>query len=221
MNLIRRTSFLLFLIGAICLSGFQQTERSFDEQEMAEYAQNPQFAKYLELNVQPPSIWDQIWWWLLSLWEEFWSDPLRADLTWFIVAIALLGIGVFYLLKLGFNKPITGSVSVESTRIHLTPDSSIDFKDEMTRALEARDFRLAIRFLYLHSLTQLSDKGLVRFQDWKTPLDYQFELSEENRKPYERLASLFEYSWYGDFEVNRADFDKGTNYAQMLEEIDA
>lgn len=220
MNLTRKTSFLFFLVLAAGLLAFQPADRSFDEQEMAEYAENPQFAKYLELNVQPPSIWDQMLWWLERLWAEFWSDPLRADLTWFIIAMAVLGVGVFYLLKLGFTKAVVTSQNHNHGSLHISPNSSIDYQIEMKNALLDKDFRLAIRFMYLDVLLGLSSKGLIKFQDWKTPLDYQLELPEQSRESYQKLASLFEYSWYGDFKVDRSDFDKGTNYAQMLDELE-
>lgn len=220
MILIRRVSFFFFFLGAIILSAFQTDLRTFNQVAMQAYADDPTFARYLELNVKPVSIWDRIMWWLQRLWGEFWSDPLRADLTWFLVALILLAIGVFYFLKLGYNKAVVASSPKQSSVLDLVPEASENFDIRMDDALKSRDYRMAIRFLYLKCLLKLSERSLIRFQDWKTPLDYQMELPNRGQEAYRNLASLFEHSWYGDFEVNRSDYDKGNNYAEMLDELE-
>ncbi len=60
------------------------------------------------------------------------------------------------------------------------------------------DFNLAIRFLFLKTLKNLSDRGFVSFTIEKTNQEYLKEMIQNPRfKEFEDLIRNYEYVWYG------------------------
>ena len=67
-----------------------------------------------------------------------------------------------------------------------------------------------MRLLYLRSLKQLSDNGLINWQINKTNTDYISEIADNTqREAFKQLTLQFEYAWYGDFLIN------GDNYKRI------
>ena len=184
---------------------------------MSAYAGSRDFG-YMEMTIKPISFWDR----LLDIFEKLFNqlirDPIRSDLFWGIISLIILGLGVFYILRMKFKSALVSSSQNMNSMLVESEGQQVDFDQLMGNALERKDYRMAIRYLYLKALNTLSDEGVIHFKEWKTSYEYQSELPDSARENYSKLALLFEYSWYGDFGVQRTDFDKGTNYAQILEE---
>jgi hypothetical protein len=197
---------------------FQGEERQFDEDAMEAYSNDPQYA-YMTYQMQPPNIWDRLKWFLVDLWNEFWNNPVTSRLTIWIFILTMLGIAVFFVLRMKFRSAIVdSSATLAPDSIITLDDERIDYNALIALALSENDFKNAIRWLYLKGLVQLAQKNKIRLAEWKTPYDYQTELTGNSVDPYAKLCLLFEYVWYGEFDVKRADFDKGKNYLEMLEE---
>jgi hypothetical protein len=77
------------------------------------------------------------------------------------------------------------------------------------KAISAKDYRLAIRYWYLHTLQILGEKDLISLAPQKTNHQY---LRELNDKPYSanfsKLTLQYEYVWYGEFKLDNAMFSK-------------
>ena len=55
----------------------------------------------------------------------------------------------------------------------------------------------------------MSDKGAIEWDIEKTNSDYLSEIqSEDLKKDFRFLSYVYEYSWYGEFEINDTDFSK-------------
>ena len=79
----------------------------------------------------------------------------------------------------------------------------IDFKDKLMNAEKNKDFRSAIRYQFLNVLKKLSDKKQIDWNTEKTNHDYLKELKTESSKTnFAELLYIFEYVWYGEFEIN-------------------
>lgn len=84
-----------------------------------------------------------------------------------------------------------------------------DFKKLTADAEKNGEFRLAIRYYYLWLLKNLSAAELIEYDVEKTNSDYQFEIaSEATKKQFAYTSYLYNYIWYGEFDVDDADFDK-------------
>ena len=217
---IRRIRLFLFsiIIGIFSVFGSVNSDRSFDENAMKAYAADPQYA-YMNYEIKPPTIWDQIMWFFADLWAEFWRNPVTSRLTIWLFVLGMLGVAAFFIIRMRFKGVFENSNSqinvIESLSIE---DERIDYNDLINKSLSQNDFKNAIRWLYLKGLVSLAMKERIRLAEWKTPYDYQIELTGKTIEPYAKLSLLFEYVWYGDFDVKRADFEKGRNYLELLEE---
>src|SRR6185369_2616844 len=83
----------------------------------------------------------------------------------------------------------------------------INYQREIEKAVNAKDYRLAVRLMFLRLLKQLSQKKIIEYEQERTNLEY---LSELNATGYYndffRLTRNYEYVWYGKFDVSRETF---------------
>lgn len=85
--------------------------------------------------------------------------------------------------------------------------SGIDFDARIRQAKESRDFRLAVRWLYLKQLYLLNENGKITWQPYKTNMDYSNELAGSPlRQPFRELSKIYEYVWYGDYPMSGERF---------------
>lgn len=83
----------------------------------------------------------------------------------------------------------------------------MNFEKEIQKAVAEKNFRLAVRLLYLRTLRDLSDKNLISYTHEKTNADYLFQLAGTSYyKSFFRLTRDFEYTWYGQFELSQENF---------------
>jgi hypothetical protein len=83
----------------------------------------------------------------------------------------------------------------------------VDLDELMARYLELRDYRAVVRLMYLKTLKALSDCGLILWKIDKTNYDYLFELAGSPlKKEFAELTRIFEYLWYGNFNIPEEAF---------------
>jgi hypothetical protein len=92
---------------------------------------------------------------------------------------------------------------------------AINYQKEIDKAARQENYRLAVRLMFLRLLKNLSEKNIIQYNQGKTNLDYLLQLHPTRYyKDFFRITRNYEYSWYGQFEVNeqayhiiRNDFD--------------
>ena len=97
----------------------------------------------------------------------------------------------------------------------------INYEQEISKAIAAKNYRLAVRMLYLRTLKELSDRQLIQYTNEKTNSDYLFQLSgTAYYRNFFRLTRNFEYTWYGKFEHSQDSFgliqNDFSNFKQQL-----
>lgn len=106
--------------------------------------------------------------------------------------------------------PVEAGDSVDAGEIDLHSEEIVASQlpeDEWMRLAREQmskgDTRLAVRALFLATLSKLGEDGLLRIARFKTNRDYRVELSrkarkaEELRRAFEENTRLFERAWYG------------------------
>lgn len=80
--------------------------------------------------------------------------------------------------------------------------------DKLIRdAISMRDYRLAIRYMYLRNLKLLSDRNYIDWAENKTNYSYQSEIQNKDiRDRFLATTILFDYIWYGEFPIEESDF---------------
>ena len=81
----------------------------------------------------------------------------------------------------------------------------IDFEASIAQALREKDYRQAIRLLYLQTLKRLSDADTINWQPSKTPMQYARQVG--NRE-FSELSRLFILVRYGNHEANESLFQQ-------------
>ncbi len=184
--------------------------RSFDDKALQDLKKNKDF-QYDRLVEPPKSLWERFWDWVWWQITQIMRTKRGRTTVW--SALLLLGVAaiVFFVVKvMGMNK---GGLFARGSGSDLPYTSTgedintISFDEAINKAIDNKNFRLAIRLLYLQSLKHLADKGYIDWQINKTNNDY---ISEVFGKPWQslfkKLTYNFEYSWYGEMNVAEDDF---------------
>lgn len=90
-----------------------------------------------------------------------------------------------------------------------------NFDDELSAALSAGDFALAVNLRYLMALHDLNEYHALQWMEWKTPMMYVAEIqqcSEELR----RLTLSFLYIKYGHYPATQEVYDEAVSFYDQL-----
>jgi len=134
---------------------------------------------------------------------------------------------VFIIVKAILNKEgrwIFGKRSDKFTIPFESTEENIyetDFNELITKAIKAQNYRLAIRYYYLMLLKKLSDVALIVYDPEKTNADYHNELKTTKIAPdFTYTSYLYNYSWYGEFQMTRPEFQQAENaFNQLLKKL--
>lgn len=185
----------------------------FDEKALDKYRADRDYQYNDKTIGNELSFWDRFWnWFWRNLFGSLSVNPgLGTFLKYFFLILAI-GALIFFVMKLlgmdmgsmllgkSRKTPLAYTESVEN--IH-----EINFDEEIEKAISNHNYRLAVRMLYLRSLKQLSDNGLIQWQPEKTNSTYVYELNNPSvRQSFVSLTRQFEYVWYGGFNIDGAAF---------------
>ncbi len=158
----------------------------------------------------PPSLWDVFKHWLLKQMSQLFKGDAADILENAIYAISV-AIVIFLALKL-MNIDLRG-LFYSTKKLH-----GLEFRQEelltvdelshlIADAVSKKDYRRAVRYLFLRALKDLAAQGLIVWRIDKTNRDYVHELKRPDLKSLlADLARLFEHVWYGEFELSDSDF---------------
>jgi len=166
-----------------------------------------------------------------TAWERFWSaigrffsnlfdfgDGTRAlsgiEIFMKIIAILIILFVVYLIVKIIINKEggwIFGKSAKKITVSEITEEDihSLDFNTLITKAKNEKNYRLATRYYYLWLLKTLTDRNIIEWDIEKTNGDYSNEISDlQLKSEFQFLSYVYEYSWYGEFDLTQTDFEK-------------
>jgi len=149
-------------------------------------------------------------------------DPGMYRTVEILIYIILIIIAIVIISKLFLNTYTTSFFSKKSK--DLAPISfeeehieQIDLDLLINNALTQLDYRLAIRYMYLKTLKNLSLKNLISWHFDKTNIDYQNELTSQNlKKQFGGVSYLYDHIWYGEFALNEDGFLKAKKEFDQL-----
>ena len=190
--------------------------RHFDKAALKSYNTQKEF-QYHEGGYEGESLWTWFWRWFWSLFD---FDRTAGNLLGYILNYLLIALGVAALVFLIFKlagvdilNVIRGKSLSETVPYDESVENiyAIDFNAEIDKAVTQQNYRLAVRLLYLRSLRQLADAGLIHWDVNKTNTIYINELIDaEQRLAFKLLTRQFEYVWYGEFIIDAQIFTKIT-----------
>jgi hypothetical protein len=142
--------------------------------------------------------------------EPFYLQNWFRTLLWIIIVGAFIAVLVWFLIasdiKL-FRKKAKTFQSPDD--INISEDIfSINYEEELQKAIVDQNYRLGVRLMYLHVLRLLSEKNIIEYKIERTNSDYLLQLFNTSYyKDFFRLTRNFEYVWYGKFDISPAAFE--------------
>jgi hypothetical protein len=135
---------------------------------------------------------------------------VRQIIIWMIVIIVLI-IVFFILKKYGWGIPLLNEEKSAKNQVLFSdidkPLGQYDFDKIIKDFIQKKDFRMAIRWLFIFLLFELEKKQHIRFEPHKTINDLKFDVKD--KLYYQRFAEvclIFEYVWYGKFDLDENSF---------------
>lgn len=196
------------------------TPVSFDPSKTEKYQNDPYF-DYTE-KIKEDNIWLKFKRWVNRVWGQLWTwlfgdFKLNAFLYFLYQAMPYIIIGgiIIFLVWLFYKlNPGSGLLySKDEAQVFFTEEEKIikseDIQVLIDNALANKNYRLAVRYYFLLILKSLSEKEIINYQFDKTNSDYIKEIKQEQlSSQFRKSAFIYEYVWYGNFEVSETDFIK-------------
>ncbi len=145
----------------------------------------------------------------------FSNKGISSSIMYLIIAAAI----IFIIIKL-LKTDLRSVFYLPRKRMKISHKELTDDITKMTlhklisKAEQEQNFRLAIRYLFLKELKILKEAGLIDWKIDKTNKDYIVELkselskNKELKKDFEEKTSIYEYTWYGNFEISEEEYEK-------------
>ena len=135
--------------------------------------------------------------------EPWYDKKWFQQLLWIVAVVSFVVILLWFLsasnIKLFRKKP--ASVANEE-EVGLTEEDlfHIPYEEEIKKAVQAENYRLATRLWYLRTLKELASLDLIHYSHGRTNSEYVQQLqSTSYYNDFFRLTRSFEYIWYGKF----------------------
>lgn len=140
-------------------------------------------------------------------------------LMWLVIIAVFAAAIIFYLAdsNVGLFRRTKKVKETEQADEEMPEDIfAINYQREIDKATAQRNYRLAVRLMFLRLLKSMSERNIILYQQDKTNLDYLMQLHNTTYyKDFFRITRNYEYSWYGKFDVSeeayrliRKDFDQ-------------
>ncbi|MFD2786465.1 DUF4129 domain-containing protein [Hymenobacter rubripertinctus] len=180
---------------------------------LAALARRPEF-RYVEpeIHSSSDSAWTRFWRELLRWLTALFSGPTYESRGRYVV-YALFAAAFGYVGLRLLRLDITGLFGRRARAVPLPYETlsedihRIDFDQELIRAEQAGNYRLAVRLGYLLALRHLTERHLIRWQPDKTNHDYLRELAGTRwAAGFRSLTRQFEYVWYGELPLSAAQY---------------
>ena len=155
--------------------------------------------------------------------QQLWAFLLKkyriladiSDAMPLIYKILMGGMILFFLFviitKTRLYKIFYSDNEIESPEFNFsnTVDQSIDFDDAIRLQMELRQYRLAIRLLYLKVINELRIKEIIHYSKEKTNIDYLRDLTNEDLKSrFYAITTIYNHVWYGDIEIDEDQYER-------------
>lgn len=168
--------------------------------------------------------WDHFKEWLASILNNlfrFSSDEASMNFVSILLKVlaVLIVVFVIYLIaKALINKDgqwIFGKDANKKTIYYSDIEKNIhllDFEKLIAASIESGEKRIAVRYYYLWLLKVMAQNHYIEWDIEKTNSDYLYEIQgPAHKEEFTYLSYLYNYIWYGEFEIDETMFRKAEN----------
>jgi hypothetical protein len=197
-------------------------QKKFDEKNIDTYKKNKAFN--YDVVDDGPSLYEQVTEWVTRVLRKilswFFDDvetPIGFLLSFlkilpYIIAVIVVYLIVNFFLKVNSRNLLNGQNNKEI--VHIEDEEELLNSKDLPRLIELaiaeENYRLATRYQYVLLLQQLSNKELIIWEQQKTNEDYIKEVQHKNiHTEFEEITRFYDFVWYGNFDVNYQEYQKG------------
>lgn len=194
---------------------------TISDEDIAVYTDDADF-NYEEEIEESSSFLKDIWNWFVNKITQFfeWIFGVETAPTYLaifleLIPYILLGLLLFLIVWWVLKINIRNQKKSEKNwnTVHLSEEENIikneNIDDLISQALNAKNYRLAVRYYYLLILKLLSKKDIIAWELQKTNSDYLYEIEKKELKaPFADITRLYDYIWYGDFTIDEAKYNR-------------
>ena len=133
------------------------------------------------------------------------NQPWFNLLLWVII-IGVFAAAVIYFLAQNkisiFSKTSETTASEEESEEH-EDIFRISYSKLIQNAEKEKNYRVAVRLMFLQTLKAMSEAGIIHYQSDYTNLDYLQQLSQSKYyNDFFKVMRSYEYVWYGKFDIS-------------------
>ena len=151
--------------------------------------------------------------WLRRVIIEWLEDNLEIVLDNDVANYILIGLGVVVVLFLAWlywrvrPRLFMRGEKKEALDYDVQEDTiyGVNFEVNIAKALREKDYRQAVRLVYLQTLLHLQNAGRIDWQPSKTPIQY---MRQVNNPAFTTMSHHFIRVRYGNFEATKELFDE-------------
>ncbi|MBP2618541.1 DUF4129 domain-containing protein [Chryseobacterium jejuense] len=140
-----------------------------------------------------------------------------------LFAIILVGFLLYFIIKYILGKDGNFIFGKKNKKLNLNVEElhenihEINFPESIAKFELTGDYRSAVRYQFLFILKKLNDKKLINWNPEKTNKDYVAELKAPHLKnEFFDLSYIFDYVWYGEFNIDEQSYQKFKNQYQAF-----
>ncbi len=147
-------------------------------------------------------------------------SPEATEITRTIIYSILILLAIYLCLRVFMGREVASfftkpSKNVAPITINEEQIDTVDFDTLIQNALAQKQYHVAIRYLYLKTLRELSANHHIEYHVDKTNANYIHEITDATlRQNFTRVSYIYEHACYGEFEVN------DTQYTQLKPSFD-
>lgn len=175
---------------------------------------NDNFYLYNTEPVQSPeTFWQKILFWIQQLiFDFFYLLGKGGNLVSYIFYVVVTATLIFIILKLMGVSPYSLFLRNKKIKLQNLPvfeeDINVfDFEKTINEAIKNKNYRKAVRFLYIKFLKILSENEEIEWKKEKTNKDYKTEMKNSKYSTeFLKLTETYEYVWYGEFKIKNEYF---------------
>lgn len=136
-----------------------------------------------------------------------WNSNLLRIISFTLLILIVLALVFVVLRNIKLDSKVKKTALLVQQVEEIDDIEQLETESLMTQALNAKNYRLAIRLVYLDLLKILHDGKVIVWKKNKTNLDYLSELNKENfYAEFKKITLGYERVWYGDREATESQY---------------
>jgi Domain of unknown function (DUF4129) len=128
-----------------------------------------------------------------------WNSNVLRIISFIILILIVLALIFVVVRNIKLDSRVKKNILLVQQIEEVDDIENLETESLMTQAINAKNYRLAIRLVYLDLLKTLHEHKIIQWKKDKTNLDYLTELSKQSFAPEVRKITLgYERIWYGE-----------------------